>query len=182
MDIYEEMQKLSDELYDKTGFRMDVDKSIYGVGLASRCEEQRVKSEMPHLPVISSLELKYRNVFNDKLDAFRTDWFTLLKVENINTEGYPSSFIGDEDDLTEMLRTDFDEVRESEIFKTWINNARGGNLIGVRRKLSHGINGRVAVIDGGNPVVEDADEYVMILVAVEYQTEIIPNIKDAFPI
>ncbi len=174
------MEEISDDFFAKTGLRMNVETSANNLSVAFACEAQRQESAMPQIPVISKIEITDREVFNGKLDAFSSDFFFFLKEqeESFDQSPYPSSFDGEEEVIAEMLRNALLEESEGSILLEWINTSELGDKIRLRKYLTEGVTGRVAVIQDGVPVVEPTEEYVIVLV----RTEQLLSIDNAYPI
>ena len=77
-----------------------------------------------------------------------------------------------------MLRNALLKESEGSILLEWINTSELGDKIRLRKYLTEGVTGRVAVIQDGVPVVEPTEEYVIVLV----RTEQLLGIENAYPI
>ena len=187
-DLRERMENISDKFYEKTGCRMDVETSMNNLVAAFACESQRTNSAFPNIPVISHVEIKDKEVFDGKLDAFSTDFFFFLKEQEKDFDAVPyaSSFYADDRaDIEKMISEAYKDIllNNVELFADLLNNCADGDKIRVRRKINNpNVTGKVAIIENGEPVMKMTDEYVFVI-------ELFPNnerepfkIFDVYPV
>ncbi len=167
----EMLQEFSDKIFESTGCRLDVDKSVENLSLAFSCEAQREESPLPEIPVLSVLEFTDREIRNGKLDAFASDLFFLLKEEeeSFDANPYPSSFHSDDATaVDEMLKKTYEDLisynEHTETLAEWFYlHSRIGDKIRLRLQLPPHIKGSVAISQNGETKIIDTNEYVMIL-------------------
>lgn len=188
--IYDQWNALSDEIFEKTGYRLDVDGSIRNLNIAAACEEQRQNSPMPEIPVISRIEIEDREVFDAKLDNFNSDYFFFLKEQEEEFDNYffPSNFIAEDSEMVqeylwEAYKEELLNWMNSEVLMRWLDYAEYGDKIRVRRKLPSGpITGVVyKEVDGETQEIA-TDEYVMVLQYDDTDELFNITIKDAYPV
>ena len=177
----EKLQQISDYLFDKTGKRLDIDKSTENLDVAFACEAQRNNSKMPEIPVISAIEISDKDVLNGKLDNFGSDYFFFLKEQEAEFDAnpYPSSFYAeDRAEIDNIIKEDLLSEVTSQVLTKWLEYAQKGDKIRIRKSMPGTVTGKVARLVDGEAVIEETKEYVLVLVATEEFFEF----SNAFPV
>ncbi len=183
----EMLQKFSDELFESTGCRLNLDNSAKNLALAFPCEDQRTSSPLPEIPVLSVLEFTDREIRDGKLAAFDSDLFFLLKEEEeqFDANFYPSSFVVEDTAVVKkMLKEAYENLtstsKYTDLVTEWFyEHSKNGDKIRLRQPLPPHIKGSVAILVHGEPQIIDTNEYVMIFCNEDAAQLVIEN---AYPI
>lgn len=187
MDFRKELEKISQEIFEKSGAKMDIDRSIANLSMSFACERQRQNSKYPEIPVIFSEEISDKQTFNMKMDNFHSDLFFFVKEQEkeFDSHPYPSSFYADDlkliDDMVKKGLVDAMK-QNMELFLKVLNNCETGDKIRIRRYITEGVTAKVAVNEFGNCVIKDTDEYVIVMELHPENEEELMTLFDAYPI
>lgn len=149
--------------------------------LDQACDKQRKASNLPEIPVVSALDIEDKDALNDKLDACDTNYCFFLKDQEddcMSCANHSSFYADDEDEIENMIQEDLFSEIASKVIAKWLENAAEGDKIIIRKSMPASVTGKVARLVNNETVVQDTDEYLLVLVA----TDRLFEFMKAFPV
>ena len=91
---------------------------------------------------------------------------------------HSSFYADDEDEIENMIQEDLFSEIASKVIAKWLENAVEGDKIIIRKSMPASVTGKVARLVNNETVVQDTDEYLLVLVA----TDRLFEFMKAFPV
>ncbi|MCR5206254.1 MAG: hypothetical protein K6E47_14595 [Lachnospiraceae bacterium] len=175
-------------MLDKRGIRIDHVTSLPNLRVAIACELQRQESGILGIPVLSMVELTDKALLDDKLEAFQSDYFTVLKdhadtykeLQELTLDTWEENNVGA---LRNMINNAW-EWTNYPLLDLWaLTTAKEGDMIYFKRRIAYNVSAK-AYRDRGEDslVLEATDEYVLRYVVAGKGDERHVMIDGAFPL
>ena len=173
-------------LLDKRGIRIDPVTSLPNLRVAIACELQRQESGILTIPVLSMIDLTDKALLDDKLEAFQSDYFTVLKehadtykeLQELTLDTWEENANGA---LKNMVNNAW-ELTNYALLDWWASAAaKEGDMVYFRRRIAYNVRAK-AYRDRGKLALEDTDEYVLRYVVTGKGAAKCVMIDGAFPL
>ena len=172
-------------LLDKRGIRIEPITSLPNLRVAIACELQRQESGILGIPVLSMVELTDKALLDDKLEAFQSDYFTVLKdhadtykeLQELTLDTWEENAVGA---LKTMVNNAW-ELTSYALLDLWASTAKEGDLVYFRRRIAYNVAAK-AYRDRGKLVLEDTNEYALRFVVTGKGADKCVMIDGAFPL